>query len=345
MHRTLLSTALALALVFPAASLHAQGITWDSAWTAHRPDAVAPAGVVLDHTLDPGQLEFVYRLRHMSFSGYVDIDGNPVSPEILFSGFGFAQIMESRWEQRHEISALYAPNDRFTVQVTVPWVFAEADLVSADDFFNETGTVTTLETNGLGDPSVSALMRLWNRDALRLHLSGGLAFPLAEVDETDAGRFLPYGMQLGTGTPDFTPGVTFTAMNGRGVFGAQVLATFRLGDNSRGWNRGDESLARIWLSPRFTDYISGSLGLTWRAWENVIGGDPQLTDNDIPEELEGNTGGNRWDLPVGINFYFPEGALHGHRISASAIFPISHDVDGPQLEADWGLVVSWRRIF
>ena len=106
MHRTLLSTALTLALVVPALPLSAQGITWDSAWTAHRPDAVAPAGVEMDHTLDAGDLEFAYRLRHSSESGYVDGDGDPVTRDALFNIFLFPLITEERWRQTHEISAL-----------------------------------------------------------------------------------------------------------------------------------------------------------------------------------------------------------------------------------------------
>lgn len=338
MHRSLLSTVFTLALVVPALPLSAQGITWDSAWTAQRPDAVAPAGVELDHTLDDGQLEFVYRLRHFAERGYINSEGDEVSRDALFNIFLFPLITEERWRQTHEISALYATNDRFTVQLTVPYVFTEADLVDFD------GNRTTLETNGLGDPSLSLLMRLWSEDAVRLHASGGITLPVAGIKETEADRFLPYRMQLGSGTPDVTPGLTFTAMNGRGVFGAQALATFRLGDNNRGWNAGDETTARIWLAPRFSDYVSASLGLVWRAWENVIGLEQALSD-DIPEAFEGNTGGNRWDLPVGLNIFFPEGALEGHRISAEMVFPISNDLDGPQLETDWGFVLSWRRMF
>lgn len=338
MHRSFLSTALTLALVLPALPLGAQGITWDSAWTATRPDAVAPAGVELDHTLEHGQLEFAYRLRHVAENGYIDSDGDAVSEDVLFNIFLFPLITEKRWRQTHEISALYAPNDRFTVRVAVPWIFTEADIVDFD------GNTTTIETDGMGDPSVSLLMRLWSDDAMRLHVSGGISAPFGDIDHSDAGRFIPYRMQLGSGTPDVTPGITFTAMNGRGVFGAQALATFRLGDNNRGWNSGDETTARIWMAPRFSDYMSASLGLAWHAWENVIGVEQQLVD-DLPEAFEGNTGGNRWELPVGINFYFPEGALEGHRISADAIFPISNDLDGPQLETDWIFVLSWRRIF
>lgn len=338
MHRSLLSTALALALVLPALPLGAQGITWDSAWTAHRPDAVAPAGVELDHTLDAGQLEFAYRLRHFSERGYIDGDGEEVSRDVLFNIFLFPLITEKRWRQTHEISALYATNDRFTVKLALPYIFTEADLVDFD------GNRATVKTDGFGDPSLSLMMRVWREDAVRLHVSGGISLPLVGVDANDANRFLPYRMQLGSGTPDVTPGITFTAMNGRGVFGAQALATFRLGDNGRGWNAGDEATARIWLAPRFTDYVSASLGLVWRAWENVIGFEEAL-DLTLPEEFSGNTGGNRWDLPVGLNIYFPEGALEGHRLSAEAIFPVSNDLDGPQIETDWGFALTWRRIF
>jgi hypothetical protein len=56
--------------------------------------------------------------------------------------------------------------------------------------------------------------------------------------------------------------------------------------------------------------------------------------------------GERVDMPIGINFYLPEGArFGGQRLSLEAVFPLSHEYEGPQLGVDWGLVIGWHMAF
>lgn len=56
-------------------------------------------------------------------------------------------------------------------------------------------------------------------------------------------------------------------------------------------------------------------------------------------------GGTRVDLPVGLNVYFSDGPLKGHRIAAEWSLPLYQSLDGPQLQTDWTLMIGWQKAF
>lgn len=51
------------------------------------------------------------------------------------------------------------------------------------------------------------------------------------------------------------------------------------------------------------------------------------------------------DVPLGLNVYFPAGALEGHRIAAEFHLPVYRSLHGPRLEIDWILTVGWQKSF
>ena len=56
-------------------------------------------------------------------------------------------------------------------------------------------------------------------------------------------------------------------------------------------------------------------------------------------------GGDRVDALVGLNWYFGEGSLAGHRLALEYGLPVYQDLDGPQLETDSILLLGWQFSF
>ena len=101
-----------------------------------------------------------------------------------------------------------------------------------------------------------------------------------------------------------------------------------------------------WAAYRINEYFSVSARVDWQNWGGVRGADPRLDPLFDP----GNDGyfleGERVDLPIGVNFLMPAGTrFEGHRLSLEAIFPVHHEYEGPQLGADWGIIVGWQLAF
>ena len=114
------------------------------------------------------------------------------------------------------------------------------------------GTFTT-RSDGIGDVSLSALIDLWSRDHHKIHAQLGISFPSGSIVEQDklptSGATtvrIPYPMQLGSGSYDFLPGLTYTSHAGAWSWGAQAHGEIRLNENHAEYRLGDEYALTAW---------------------------------------------------------------------------------------------------
>ena len=157
---------------------------------------------------------------------------------------------------------------------------------------------------------------------------------------------MPYPMQLGSGTWDLAPGVTVLGMGESASWGLQGKTTVRLGENSRGYAKGGDSEATLWLAVKPGSRLSLSGRVLMKSWGDYSGHDAAY-DNPamVPTVNEHRRGGTRVDLPLGFNLYFPDGVLAGHRIAAEWHIPVYQNLHGPQLATDWVLTIGWQKSF
>jgi hypothetical protein len=92
-----------------------------------------------------------------------------------------------------------APAERLTLMGMVPIVDASMDHQT------RAGGMFTTEAAGLGDITVTGLLRLFNRNHRAMHLNLGLSLPTGAINETDVtppsapdAAILPYPMQVGS---------------------------------------------------------------------------------------------------------------------------------------------------
>ena len=132
-------------------------------------------------------------------------------------------------------------------------------------------------------------------------------------------------------------------MTGRG--GGQGIATVRLGENGNGYTLGNSLSSTTWVSRLLSAGTGVSLRLAVDTWGNVSGADATLNPRMVPTADPSRRAGTRADLGVGLNLYGPQGALSGHRLAIEVLAPVYQDLDGPQLETDWTLVIGWQKSF
>jgi hypothetical protein len=183
-------------------------------------------------------------------------------------------------------------------------------------------------------------LKEWNNS--RLHMGLGLSLPTGSIEEKDAsGAQLPYPMQLGSGTYDFEPSLTYHhQLEPISIsWGAQLGATFRLDENDHDYSLGNEFLASTWSAYNWNKNWSTSLRLKWKHWGNIDGSDTQLaaSPNMMPTADPNLRGGQRLDLGFGVNLLGSQGYLKGHRLGLEYIRSLHQDLDGPQL----GVTSSW----
>jgi len=313
--------------------------------------AHAPIGVMGDHMHESGEWMFSYRYMSMSMEGNLQGD-NSISPEtIVSSGLPLRVVPIDMTTDMHMLGAMYAPSDKLTLMLMVNYVEKEmAHLTFAGMMgANRLGVFTT-ETSGMGDTKLGALYSLTSNDNTNIHLNLGFSIPTGKIDYTDQiltpmnttpSPRLPYPMQLGSGTYDIQPGITYASTRDSWDWGSQVKMTIRLDDNDEGYSLGDITQVTSFGGYRFTRWLTGSLRLTYTHTDEISGEDA-LISLPVQTSNPDNFGGERIDLGVGITLIGSEGAQKGHRLALEYETTIDQDVNGIQMEMQDMLTVGYQ---
>ncbi|MBT5923551.1 MAG: transporter [Cellvibrionales bacterium] len=317
----------------------------------HAIAAHAPIGVMGDHMHKKGEWMFSYRYMSMSMEGNLQ-DDNSVAPEtIVSSGLPLRVVPIDMTTDMHMLGAMYAPNDQLTLMLMVNYIEKEMDHLTFQGMSGITRLgVFTTETSGMGDTKIGALYSLRSDDSTNIHLNLSLSIPTGKIDHTDQiltpmnttpSPRLPYPMQLGSGTYDIQPGITYAGTRHSWDWGSQVKMTIRLDDNDEGYSLGDQTQVTSWGGYRFTRWLTGSLRLTYTHADEISGRDGSI---NLPVQTSNpdNFGGERIDLGVGITLIGTEGAQKGHRLALEYETTIDQDVNGIQMEMQDMLTIGYQ---
>jgi hypothetical protein len=239
------------------------------------------------------------------------------------------------------LGAMYAPSERVTLMAMGTYHHRTMDHIT------RAGGAFSTASNGIGDVTVGALIGLadWGRQSLFANL--GLSVPLGSITATDVlptsnGQAvqLPYPMQIGSGSWDVMPGLTYLGQVDRWSWGGQTRGTLRLGQNGRDWRLGHRGMLTFWAARELDRRASVSLRLAGETWSDISGADAAGSVNPavVPTARTDLRGGTQLDAGLGLNLYVPK--ANAFRVAAEFLLPVYRDLHGPQLETDWTLVVG-----
>nr|WP_305888632.1 DUF3570 domain-containing protein [Methylomonas sp. SURF-2] len=208
------------------------------------------------------------------------------------------------------------------------------------------------QTGGIGDTNISALVKLYDDKLHHLHLGLGVSAPTGDVDihlrptHTYELGLIHYGMQLGSGTWDFTPTLTYTGHLDAWGWGAQLQGIKRLQNhNESGYRLGDMLQATAWGSYRFLDWLSGSVRGIYTTHDSLHGAYDRPHVPIGTMDTPANHGGKFWDIGLGLTATIPGGSLAGNSFGVEWIQPLRDDVNGIQLEREGALSAQWNYMF
>ncbi|MEM7619055.1 MAG: transporter [Pseudomonadota bacterium] len=329
--------------------------------------ARAPIGVMGDHLLHKkGQWMLSYRHMYMNMEGN-RIGDDDISPERIvttvpnrFSGQPMQpptlRVVPTEMDMHMNMfGGMYAAADNVTLMAMVNYHSKEMDHIT---FAGGMGTTQlgrfTTQTEGFGDVKLSALVALYEDDIHKVHLNLGLSIPTGSITEKDKiltpmGMTpevrLPYAMQLGTGTFDALPGITYTGQKGDFSWGAQYKGSIPLEDeNDEGYRYSDKHEGTAWVAYQWAPWISTSLRVAGSTQDSIDGIDSEIVA-PVQTADPDNYGGERIDLLFGVSMAGQQGALSGHRFAFEIGTPIYQDLNGPQMETDLILTVGWQKAF
>lgn len=309
---------------------------------AHRHINNVPIGVMGAHTHHAGEWMFSYRYMFM------EMDDNRVNSHKVSDAdvlLDFPITPTQMFMDMHMLGLMYAPTDDFTLMGMLPLLHIYMDHV------NQAGRRFRTETDGVGDLRLTGLYVLCRGEQQQVHLNTGISFPTGSIDEVDEtpagpGQPLPYPMQLGSGTVDLFPGITYVGESEVCLWGGQALGTVHLGRNDRDYSLGERVDLTAWVGRKWTDRFSTSVRLDGKIWGNIDGADARLNPAMVPTADPHLRAGERLDLVFGANLYdVPDGNLATHKLGIEVGVPVHQRLDGPQLETDWYLIAGWQKYF
>lgn len=246
----------------------------------------------------------------------------------------------------HMFGAMYTPTDWLSVMAMGMYTSKSMDHVT---FAGGSGTTRrgefTTKAEGFRDTKLSGVAQVYEDGRHSVKLNFGVSLPTGSIEERDTiltptgatpNVRLPYAMQLGSGTYDLLPGITYTGGIDDFGWGAQYGATLRLDENSEDYALGDVHRITAWGSYRFADWVSGSVRVAGESMGAIDGLDSNIV-GPVQTADPDNYGGERVDLGIGLNFVGTEGALTGQRFGIEAVVPVYQDLNGPQMQQDWSL--------
>jgi len=328
---------------------------------APSPDSHAPISIMGDHMHKKGEWMISYRNMQMSMSdniqGSRDISADDIVTQVPNPNPGPATVRVVPTEMNtdmHMLGLMYAPSDQITLMLMLNYLDKSMDHLS---YMGMMGTNTlgrfTTEASGIGDTKVGLLWRLHQSPKHKLHLNLGMSLPTGSIDEEGEVLTpmnmrptirLPYPMQLGSGTYDLEPGITYTGSDAKIAWGLQYKATFRTGDNDEGYSLGDKHLLASWASYRAFDAVSFSIGLDYQDEGRIDGQDDAILA-PVQTANPDNFGGSLTNMSLGMNFVAQDGLLKGHRFALEFHSTIQQKANGTQMKMQDMITFGYQYAF
>jgi hypothetical protein len=325
------------------------------------PDSHAPIRIMGDHMHKQGEWMVSYRFMQMTMDGNIQgrdrISADDIVMQVENPNPGPANVRVVPLEMNsdmHMLGVMYAPNDDITLMLMLNYLEKTMDHQTYMGMMGTTqlGRFRT-ETSGLGDTKLGLLWRLNQGPMHKLHLNIGLSIPTGSIDEEGEvltpmnmrpSIRLPYPMQLGSGTYDFEPGITYSGIKAKVGWGLQYKAIIRTGENDEGYSLGDSHKISGWSSYRLSDPVSMSVGLDFHDLGKIDGRDDQILA-PVATANPDNFGGQLVNLSVGLNFVGQNGWIKGQRFALEYSSNIFQDANGVQMEMQDMLTLGYQYAF
>jgi len=321
-------------------------------------DDLNPAGIMLGHEHPQGTWKLSYRYMSMNMSG--NLSGiNTVDDDTIFNNYMMSP--KNMRMDMHMLMAMYGVTDKFSIMAMFNYNILSMQMnmfpttsMNMPGMNMGSGNNTTMasKTNGIGDIQLYATYVLLKRNINFLFLSGGISVPAGSIyakgkndDMIYPSMRLPYMMQLGSGTVDFLPGVTYLLRYEDFSFGTQVTSILRPFNNSLGYHLENKLSLNWWAAYKWLPWISTSARVEDNYTSSISGNDAQLVMTNEPSANPFNYGGQLVNGYAGINIYFNKSFLINSKLSAEYGIPVYQFVNGIQLGTKSTFNVSWTFSF
>jgi hypothetical protein len=315
---------------------------------------LTPQGVMGDHLHKPGEYMLSYSFMRMEMEGNRNGTATLSPEEVIAFPNPFAPPANLRvvptemTMDMHMIGGMAGITDKLTGMVMVNYLDNSMDHITFNMAGTRIGNFTT-KSEGFGDTKVGGIYSLTKDGANSLNAKLNLSLPTGSIKEEDdvltpmgtrPTLRMPYAMQLGSGTYDLEPGLTYVHYTDTWSHGAAYKSRLHLGRNSQGYSRGDWHKISAWTGYQINPTLGVSASLSARHESRIDGRDDQISA-PVQTANPDNYGGEKihFGLQGGWKFY------EQNTIKAGVTIPLYQNLNGPQMEDDYSFSLRWQNSF
>ncbi|PSJ18129.1 DUF3570 domain-containing protein [Nitrosomonas supralitoralis] len=332
--------------------------------TSHQHHKIPPAGIMFGHMLDKaGDFMAGYRFMYNWTGGNMMHGTQTVNDQTIVdqgcSDIGLCRFVPTFMNMRmHMVDLMYAPTHWLNVMLMPTFMDMDMNLRRLDGappprpgVHEHTGAAGH-ETGAVGDTYFSSMIKLLDIPGHRVHANLGFSAPTGKVDielrriaKIDGG-LIHFGMQLGSGTWDFTPSLTYAGEYNRWSWGTQFSGIKRLEEqNKSGYRLGDQFQATTWGGYDLKHWLTATIRGAY-TWQDAIHRDFNKFNARIgPMDFPSNYGGQFFDMGFGVNVRILGGRFAGNQLGLEWLQPIRSDFNGYQLDRQGMLSATWSYEF
>ncbi len=306
----------------------------------NRPDAHAPIGVMRDHIHKKGEYMLSYRYDLMNMKGMRDGTNNLSNAEVLNNYMMSPTKMNMKM---HMVGAMYGVTDELTLMAMGSYMTNDMKMVDMD------GNKTKSDVSGFGDTSLTAMYGFFKDSNSHAQFNLGVSVPTGSIKKSESGSRVGYPMQLGSGSYEVLPGLSYTAFKNSYSYGSQLNGQFRTNYNNSGYKLGDSYNLTAWTAKKLNEAFSVSSRLNYTVTQKTKGAYSELNTMDAlmmsPTNNALYSGGRKLDFLLGVNFIVPSGALKGHRLALEGGVPLYQKLNNAQMKNNYNITLGWQKSF
>jgi nitrous oxide reductase accessory protein NosL len=297
------------------------------------------------HTHPAGMWMVNYDFMHMDMRGLRDGTTNVGLDSVGFMRgrpYNYMMIPTSMTMDMHMLMVMYGITDRLTVMAMGNYQSNKMKMIMDMGPMMGSGPMSPMNTSGFGDTEIRGMYKIGD------HFVGslGLSLPTGDIEksfETMGMTFrVPYDMQLGSGTYDLKPAITYNGVSddGNWNWGGQAQYTWHTAKNENHWRFGDNFKVTSWLQRAFGPATTW-LRLAYNDAGRIRGEDPEIRllnhptmgmGAPVPDADPNNYGGRRLDGLAGVSF--TKGSMS---FGIEGGVPLYQNLNGLQLKTKWVL--------
>ncbi|WOH37121.1 transporter [Thalassotalea fonticola] len=328
------------------------------------PASKTPISIMGDHLHHKGGWMASYRYMTMEMKGLQTGTHDTSTTDALQD---YSMVPDEMTMNMHMLGLMYAPTDNITLMLMANFIDQEmTSLMQSMPMENNMDTgmdsgmnmtempmmthSMEMESDGLADISISALINGFNGDNYRSHFTLGVRLPTGDIDQTRINMMgeevlMGYPMQLGTDTMNILAGYTYVYDEGNWQLGTQINYETAIEENDADYKPGDKLQWHNWVSYGVSESLSLSMRLSYLDKDNYSGHDERLNAMMMPTADPKQRGVSQVDWAIGATYGFTDGLLKNQQVSFEYSQPIEQDFDGTQLKTDWQATLGWQLSF